>query len=176
VNETIVTIVGNVATDLRARRVGEDEGRVVSFRVVSSERRFDKGREEWVDGDRFTAWVSCWRRLGEGVLQSLVKGDPVVVTGRLQTRDFESDGVKRQTNDITATAVGPDLARSTAVVQRRRLAAVPGSPGDGSSENGAGLAGAGFAAAPGEDHTELPPRDRDLEDPEQPDGVDVAAV
>jgi single-strand DNA-binding protein len=176
VNETIVTVVGNVATDLRARRVGEDDGRVVSFLVVSSERRFDKEREEWVDGDRFSAWVSCWRRLGESVLQSLVKGDPVVVTGRLQVREYESDGVKRQSNDIKASAVGPDLARSTAVVQRRRLSAVPGSPGEGSSEDGAGSVGAGLAAAPPDDHSELPPRGRDVEDPEQPDGVHAAAV
>lgn len=126
-NETIVTVVGNVASELRVRRVGADEERVVGFRVASSERRWDRETEAWIDGDRFSAWVSCWRKLGDGVARSLVKGDPVVVAGRLSVREYEMGGERRFSTEIAATAVGPDLSRSTATVTRRRLVAVPGS-------------------------------------------------
>ncbi len=51
-NETTVTVIGNVASDVTMRRVGVDEHRVVNFRVVSSERRWDKASESWVDGDQ----------------------------------------------------------------------------------------------------------------------------
>jgi single-strand DNA-binding protein len=119
VNETTVTVTGNVAGDVIARRVGSNgEHLLVTFRVASSERRWDKASESWVDGDRFTASVNCWRRLAEGA-RLLVKGDPVVVTGRLSVREYEVEGVRRYMTEIAATAVGPDLARCAAEVRRR---------------------------------------------------------
>jgi len=130
-NETTVTVVGNVASDLKARRVGADDARVVGFRVASSERRWDRVNESWTDGDRFSAWVTCWRRLGDGVLVTLVKGDPVVVTGRLSVREYEVGNERRYSTEIMALAVGPDLARSTATVSRRRPPEAPGDAGVG---------------------------------------------
>ena len=133
-NETTVTVVGNVASDPKARRVGDD-ARVVGFRIASSERRWDRAQEAWVDGDRFSAWVTCWRRLGDGVSVALVKGDPVIVHGRLSVREYEVGGERRYSTEIVASAVGPDLARSTATVSRRRPPeAAPGTAeGDGGS-------------------------------------------
>lgn len=119
-NETMVTVTGNVAGDVVARRVGaNEEHMLVTFRVASSERRWDKASEAWVDGDRFTAQVNCWRRVAEGA-RLLTKGDPVVVTGRLSVREFEVDGVRRYMTEISANAVGPDLARCEAKVYPRR--------------------------------------------------------
>jgi single-strand DNA-binding protein len=120
VNETTVTVTGNVAGDVISRRVGGNGEHLLStFRVASSERRWDKASESWIDGDRFTASVNCWRRLAEGA-RCLVKGDPVVVTGRLSVREYEVEGVRRYMTEIAATAIGPDLARCTAEVRRRR--------------------------------------------------------
>lgn len=134
-NETTVTVVGNVASDPKARRVGED-ARVVGFRVASSERRWDRAQEAWVDGDRFSAWVTCWRRLGDGVSVALVKGDPVVVHGRLSVREYEVGGERRYSTEIVASAVGPDLARSTATVSRRRPPEAAPSAGAGEVATG----------------------------------------
>jgi single-strand DNA-binding protein len=120
----MVTVTGNIAGEVTSRRVGADEHLLVSFRVASSERRWDKASGEWVDGDRFSASVSCWRRLAEGVLTSLVKGDPVVVSGRLSVREYEVNGERRFSTEIAAVSVGPDLARSSAKVTRRRLVVV----------------------------------------------------
>ena len=86
----------------------------MGFRVVSSERRWDRGSEAWTDGDRFSAWVSCWRRVGDGVIGAVAKGDPVIVTGRLSVREYEANGERRFSTEIAAAAVGHDLARGGA--------------------------------------------------------------
>ena len=186
-NETIVTVVGNVASDLRTRRVPQTEERVVGFRVAASERRWDRASENWVDGDRFSAWVSCWRRLGDGVVASLAKGDPVVVSGRLSVREYEgSNGERRFSTEIAASAVGPDLGRSTAVVARRRLSVVPGAgddaevaTGEGTSTEGTSSGGAGTetAAVGGSGTTggdRAAPEEHEEDEPAE--GVDTAAA
>lgn len=116
-NETTVTITGNVITEVKSRRTGEGV-RVASFRMASNERRFDKAAGRWVDGDRLYVTVTCWRRLAHGVQTSLLKGDPVVVTGRLFTRGYEFEGQKRSVTEVEATAVGPDLSRCVAELTR----------------------------------------------------------
>ena len=48
-NETLVTVVGNVATD-PTMRVTSGGAKVTRFRLASTERRFDKGAGGWRDG------------------------------------------------------------------------------------------------------------------------------
>jgi single-strand DNA-binding protein len=118
-NETSVTMVGNVISELRQRRTPEGH-KVVSFRMAANERRFDPETGQWVNGRHVFATVNCWRRLADGVASSLGKGDPVVVTGRMYTRDYEYEGQQRLSLDVDAVAVGPDLTRCTADLQRHR--------------------------------------------------------
>jgi single-strand DNA-binding protein len=61
---------------------------------------------------------------------SLHKGDPVVVSGRLFTRQYERDGQLRSSYEMDAVAVGPDLARGTATFQRSRSVPQTHSPTD----------------------------------------------
>ena len=126
-NETTVTIIGNVITDVKARRTAEG-ARVANFRIASNERRFDKATGDWVDGDRLFVTVTCWRKLANGVAASLSKGDPVVVTGRLFTRGYEVEGQKRSVTEVDAIAVGPDLSRCSAELLRVRRAASEDAP------------------------------------------------
>jgi len=116
-NETVTTVVGNVITDVKQRRI-TDGTRVASFRVASNERRFDKETQSWINGDTLYVSVTCWRKLALGVAASLTKGDPVVVTGRLFTRGYEIEGQKRSVTELEAFAVGPDLSRCVADVTR----------------------------------------------------------
>jgi single-strand DNA-binding protein len=61
-----------------------------------------------------------------GVVQSLAKGDPVIVTGELRTNEYTTrDGVARTDLELSATAVGPDLARCTVVLDREPRAVAP---------------------------------------------------
>jgi single stranded DNA-binding protein len=115
VNETWVTVVGNVASDVSWKRT-PNGGEVANFRLMSTERRYDAESGSWEDGLRVAVRVSCWRRLGENVRACVAKGDPVVVRGRLAVREFEVDGVRRTSTEIEARSVGHDLARVCAKV------------------------------------------------------------
>ena len=118
--ETPVTVVGTLVTDMRPRRVGPDGSLVLNFRVASNERRFDKASESWVNGESLYLSVSCWRRLAENAA-SLVKGDPVIVIGKLRTREWTTDqGERRSVVEMEASAVGPDLARCAVTVRKQR--------------------------------------------------------
>ncbi|MEU5851779.1 single-stranded DNA-binding protein [Saccharopolyspora shandongensis] len=109
--ETQVTVVGYLITEPVVRET-PNGNRVVSCRVAATSRRFDRDTGEWVDGDRFLATVSCWKRLADGVAAALGKGDPVVATGRLRTREYEAGGQWRTVVELEATAIGLDLARA----------------------------------------------------------------
>lgn len=117
--DTQLTIVGNVLTAPQWRRTTETGQVAASFRVASNSRRFDRASGRWVDGHSLRLRVTCWRRLAEGVVQSVMTGDPVVVVGRLYTRDWiDEQGTHRVLYEMDATAVGHDLARGTATFQR----------------------------------------------------------
>jgi single-strand DNA-binding protein len=117
--ETYVTVVGTLITRVAKRRL-PDGGTVVSFRVASNERRFDRTTESWRDGDTLYVNVTCWRRLADNVHASFVVGDPIIVRGRLYSRSYEKDGRQQTVTELDAVAVGPDLARATAVVSRTK--------------------------------------------------------
>jgi single-strand DNA-binding protein len=116
-NETQVTVVGNVVDDPRLRRT-EGGVEVAGFRIASTSRRYDREAGRWADSGSLFLQVSCWRTLGVNVVDSLRKGDPVLVVGRLSTRTYERDGQVRSSYELEATAVGPDLARGTARFER----------------------------------------------------------
>lgn len=120
--ETQVTIVGNVVNSIDKRELTNGTA-VANFRVGSTERRYDKASGGWVDGERLYVDVTCWRHLAENAAASLVKCDPVVVTGRLFTRNYEHEGQRRTSTALDAHSVAADLSRCTAVVTRTRRSA-----------------------------------------------------
>jgi single-strand DNA-binding protein len=64
--------------------------------------------------------VSCWRRLAENAA-SLVKGDPVIVRGKLRTREWTTEqGERRSVVELEADSIGPDLARCAVTVRKQR--------------------------------------------------------
>ena len=126
--ETQVTVVGNLLTDVDNHRL--NDGTVVAnFRVASKERRFDRSGGTWVDGDRLYIDVRCWRGLAQNAHLSLKKGDPVVVTGRIFTRNYEHQGQSRTSTALEAHSVAADLAHCTVVLTRTRRAAADVHPG-----------------------------------------------
>ena len=126
--ETQVTVVGNLLTDVDNHRL--NDGTVVAnFRVASKERRFDRSGGTWVDGDRLYIDVRCWRGLAQNASESLKKGDPVVVTGRIFTRNYEHQGQSRTSTTLEARSVAADLAHCTVVLTRTRRGAADVYPG-----------------------------------------------
>ena len=126
-NDITLHVVGNVVNDveLRFTKAGEP---VASFRVASGTRRFDRQSERWVDGDTHYFSVSCWRGLAHNVVQTLTKGMPVVVVGRMRSREVQRACTDHSHTvryvDIEATSVGPDLARGVASFTRVKREAV----------------------------------------------------
>jgi single-strand DNA-binding protein len=122
--DTTVTIVGNVV-DAPDRRTLESGTTVATFRVASTARRFDKASGRWVDGDSLYLRVTCWRQLADNVTRSLLKGDPVMITGRLFTRSYEVNGQRRSSFELEASSVGHDLARGTTSFHRTKVESGP---------------------------------------------------
>ena len=116
-NETIVTVVGN-AVDAPTYRQLENGTSVCHFRVASTARRFDRASQRWGDGDSLFLKVSCWRQLADNVNQSVQKGDPIVVTGRIFTRSYEAEGQRRSSYELEALSLGHDLTRGVSEFRR----------------------------------------------------------
>ena len=57
--------------------------------------------------------ITCWRDLAENVAASLVKGNRVVVYGRLDYQSWEKDGQRRSKVEVVADDVAPSLRWAT---------------------------------------------------------------
>ena len=113
-----LTLSGRAATN---PSISGGNSERVTFRAVSTERRYDEAAGEWVDGDEFGIAVVCWRQLGTSVLSLLRKGDPVVVTGKLSTRRYEKDGVTDYFTECKADHVAIDVGRAAGRIRRQEL-------------------------------------------------------
>lgn len=120
-NET--TVRGNIITDPSSRRVGDDP--VFSFRVASNSRYQDRDTGEWKNGSTLYFTATCWGHLAEKAGGKLVKGDAVIVSGRLQTNEYEREGVVRRDLEMRVTGIGPDMARMDVTVRRPKSEQVP---------------------------------------------------
>jgi single-strand DNA-binding protein len=116
-NETMVTLQGNLGNDVTVRQAGD--AHVATFRVACTPRRYQKKTDEWVDGDTQWYTVNAWRALAETCERSLHRGDPVFVHGRLNAQVWtNSAGIEVTTLEVDAVVVGHDLARGTSVFTR----------------------------------------------------------
>lgn len=122
------TFVGNLtsAPELRFTQSGVA---VANFTVAVQDRKFDKAKNEYVDGDTLFMRCSLWREFAEHVAGSLDKGTRVIVTGKLKQRAYETTaGEKRTSIELEVDAVGPDLRYATAQVTRAASSRDAGGP------------------------------------------------
>ena len=120
--EANTAVIGTVVTHPVRRNLHGGE-QVMTFRMASNARRFDRDTGGWVDSGTLFLTVSCWRRLVEGVDESLRRGDPVIAYGQLRTNEYRTkDGIQRHDLEMRASALGPDLGRCSAPVLRRGFA------------------------------------------------------
>ncbi len=105
-----LNIVGHVGTDVDYRRVGSGTD-LSTFRLAHTPRRWDRGKGQYVDGTTSWITVQCWRMLALHVRDSIRRGDPVVVVGKLKTEEWTKDDVHNSRFVLEAVSVGHDLAR-----------------------------------------------------------------
>ena len=114
------TITGLVATTPR-HLITADGLPITSFRLASSNRRFDRGSMEWVDGE--TNWYSIisYRTLAINTATSIGKGDRIVVSGNLRIRDWDNGERTGTSVELEASNIGHDLAWGTTTFTRTVL-------------------------------------------------------
>ena len=119
-NETYVTVSGNVVGDpvVRATRANVP---FVTFRVASNVRRVDFKTGEYIDAGTNFVNVTAFRSLGVNLSNSLKKGEPVIVYGRMRVNQWVNGERSGTTVEIDAYNVGHDLSRGqTAFVKVSR--------------------------------------------------------
>ena len=109
-----ITLTGTVGSDPQ-HSISANNVERTTFRLASTQRRFDKASNEWVDVNTNWYGVTCFKRLAVNVNASLEKGQRVIITGRLEIRDYDkADGTKGTAVEIIAETIGHDLFWGTA--------------------------------------------------------------
>lgn len=114
-NDNHITIAGNLTADPELKYTAG--GFALCKFTVAVNRRVKRG-EEW---DEQVSFFGCtvWREAAEQFSASVVKGDRVIVCGRLEQRSWETDdGSKRSVVEIQVDEVGASLKSATAQIQR----------------------------------------------------------
>lgn len=114
--ETAIWVTGNVGSEVELREFREGIS-YASFRLACTPRSWRGG--QWNDEE--TTWlpVVCGKALAPNVKASIVKGDPVLVTGRLRTeRWVDASGTAHERLKLEASSVGHDLSRGRSVFRR----------------------------------------------------------
>jgi single-strand DNA-binding protein len=131
-----ITLTGLVATDPRNLTTAEGLP-ITSFRLASTHRRYDRAKQSWVDGDTNWYTVTAFRRLASNSSASLLKGQRVIVTGRLRLREWANGERKGMSIEVEAESLGHDLTWGTAQFQRNVVSTptIASMPGGGGSED-----------------------------------------
>lgn len=113
--DNTITLVGNLVRDPELRFTTAGKG-VTSFGLAVNRRYQING--EWQEKVSFFN-VVAWDALGENIAASVSKGNRIIVTGRLEQREYETQaGEKRSVVEIVADEVGASLRWARATVER----------------------------------------------------------
>lgn len=124
-----ITVVGNLTRDPELRYT--PSGAAVAKLGIAVNRFYTNRNGERVEQTDFFN-VNAWRNLAENVAESLKTGSRVIVSGRLQSRSWETEeGQKRTVVEIEADEVGPSLRWATAEVKK----VTKGGPGEWQTES-----------------------------------------
>ena len=105
-----VTIRGNVGND-PVRHILPSGDSVLNFRVASSHGYRDRRTGAWVETGTNWVAVSAFHRLADNAKASLRSGDAVIITGRLQLKEWQNNGRSGFSADVVADTISHDLDR-----------------------------------------------------------------
>jgi single-strand DNA-binding protein len=118
-SNSTISIVGNVVDDVVIKPTMSGVPKV-SFRVASTQRRFDRETGQWVDGHKLFVSVTFWREFAENVAVSLKKGDPIIVHGKIYSRQYVKEETNRVSYEVEPESIGHDLSRGVSKFERRK--------------------------------------------------------
>lgn len=97
-----VILIGNLGRDPELRRT-PGGAPVCDFSIATTERYSDKSGAKKEE----TEWhnIVLWNRLAENASQYLKKGSSVYIEGKLRTRNWEDNGVRKYRTEIIGTSM-----------------------------------------------------------------------
>jgi single-strand DNA-binding protein len=116
----LLSVTGLVATTPR-HLVTQDGLPITSFRLASSQRRFDRSQNKWIDAETNWFTITGFRQLAINASTSISKGDRIVVTGKLRVRDWDNGERAGTSVEIEADSIGHDLSWGSAKFTRTVL-------------------------------------------------------
>lgn len=96
-----VQLIGNLTKDPELKQTKSGNS-VVTFTIATS--RSVKSGDVWDEETDFHN-VIIWGKLAETVQQYVSKGQKLFVTGRLQNRSYDKDGIKRYVTEVVGTDI-----------------------------------------------------------------------
>ena len=112
-NEILTTVVGNAVTDVTTKTLTSGRS-VATFRIANNPRKFDRTSNNFVDLDPNFLQVNCWANFADNVANSIHKGQPLVVFGKLKIKQVIDEDKNSTYVEIDAISVGHDLSRGVA--------------------------------------------------------------
>jgi single-strand DNA-binding protein len=105
-----ITLQGNVCLEPNLQFTPNGKA-MARIRVACGERKKDE-QGNWIDGD--TTFLDCtiWGSAAESAVESVTKGTPVIIIGKLKQRTVEKDGSKVTYFDVNVDSIAVDVKRS----------------------------------------------------------------
>jgi single-strand DNA-binding protein len=98
-----VVMTGNLTRDPELKSLASGMS-LCKLRLACNTRRKNNATGEWEDKPNYFD-ITVWGAQGENCARFLSRGRPIAVDGRLEWREWEQDGQKRQAVDIIADSV-----------------------------------------------------------------------
>lgn len=97
-----VTLMGNLTRNPELRQTPNGQS-VVGFSLALN-RSYKDANDEWQEATDYVD-ITAWAKLAEQINERLTVGSRVLVSGRLQSRSWETDGVKKSKVEVLAQDV-----------------------------------------------------------------------
>lgn len=115
-----ISVVGTVATEPKLLN-SAGKTSFCTFRVASNERRYDREKNQWVDGETTWLSVNAFRSLAEHARESFSVGDRVIVNGKLRVKRWEAQDRKGVSVELDADGLGHDLRWGVSTFKKRMI-------------------------------------------------------
>ena len=135
-NEPQITIAGNLTGDpeLRFTSIGIA---CANFSIAANPRFRDSTSGEWQNGETVFMRVTAWRDLATNLCESLRKGDPVLVVGRIRQRTWTPEGSDKEQRftEVQADTVAVPMDRRILRLTKVTRESAPEDSANNSLEN-----------------------------------------
>lgn len=116
--EPEVTIIGNATADPEIKFTTQGTA-LATVTVASTPRRYDKSTGKYIAGEALFLRCTAWRELAENMVESIARGQRLIVHGRLEQRNWTTDdGANRSMLQLQVDEIGPSLRWATAEVRK----------------------------------------------------------